>query len=215
MATIKVHGTPLSPACMRVIATLYEKQIEFELVPIDMRSGEHKQEPFLSLNPFGQVPGFEDGDLKLFESRAITKYIAHEYADKGTELISRDSKKMAITSVWLEVESQQFDQPASKLLWELVFKPMFGMPTDPAAVEENETKLGKVLDIYEKRLSESKYLAGECFTLADLHHLPAINFLMNSPVKKLIESRPHVSAWVADITARPAWSKVLAMLPKQ
>ncbi|KAI4349638.1 hypothetical protein L6164_010202 [Bauhinia variegata] len=209
MAARKVHGSPVSTATMRVTACLYEKQLEFEFVPVDMANQQHKKEPYLSLNPFGQVPAFEDGDLKLFESRAITNYIVHQYADQGTELISRDLKKMAITGVWLEVESQQHDPPASKLVWELGIKPLFGIPTDPKAVEENEAKLGAVLDIYEKRLSQSKYLAGDCFTLADLHHLPSLKYLMNSEAKKLYESRPHVSAWVADITARPAWSKAL------
>ncbi|XP_057743379.1 glutathione S-transferase-like isoform X2 [Arachis stenosperma] len=122
------------------------------------------------LKPFGQVPAFEDGDLKLFESRAITKYIAHEYAEKGTQLIvTNDSKKMAIITVWLEVEAQQYDQAASKLLWELHFKPLFGIPTDPKVVEENESKLSSVLGIYEKRLSETKYLAGECFSFSPLN----------------------------------------------
>jgi len=213
MATIKVHGTPFSPAVMRVAAALYEKQLEFDFVPIDMGKKEHKTESFLKLNPFGKVPAFEDGDLTLFESRAITRYIAQEYADKGTELVSSDSKKLAITGVWLEVEGHNFEPPAAKLIWELGVKPMFGIPVDPAAVEENEAKLGAVLDVYEKRLTESKYLGSDSFTLVDLHHQPALFYLMNSQSKKLFESRPHVSAWVADITARPAWSKVLAMLP--
>lgn len=110
------------------------------------------------------------------------------------------------------MESQKYDQAASKLVWELMVKPMYGIPTDPAAVEENEGKLGTVLDFYENTLSNSKYLAGECFTLADLHHLPTIHYLMNTQSKKLFESKPHVSAWISDITARPAWSKVVAML---
>jgi len=50
MATIKVHGSPFSTATMRVTATLYEKQIEFEFVNINLRNGEHKKEPFISLN---------------------------------------------------------------------------------------------------------------------------------------------------------------------
>ncbi|KAI4301378.1 hypothetical protein L6164_034663 [Bauhinia variegata] len=211
MAAIKVHGSPISTATMRVIACLHEKELDFEFVVLDMANQQHKEEPFLSLNPFGQVPAFEDGDLKLFESRAITKYVARRYADKGTELISRDPEKMAIIGVWLEVESQQYDPPASKLVKELALNPWLGFPTNPAAVEENEAKLGTVLDVYEKRLSRSKYMAGDSFTLADLHHLPTIKYLMNTKAKKLFELRPHVSAWVADITARPAWSKVLAM----
>ena len=50
MAPIKVHGAPYSTATMRVIATLYEKDLDFELVPVDMKTGEHKKEPFISLN---------------------------------------------------------------------------------------------------------------------------------------------------------------------
>ncbi|XP_059664305.1 glutathione S-transferase PARB-like [Cornus florida] len=80
MASIKVHGSVFSTAAMRVFATLHEKELPYELVPVDLRAGEHKTEPFLSLNPFGQVPAFEDGDLKLFESRATTQYIAHSYS---------------------------------------------------------------------------------------------------------------------------------------
>ncbi|KAJ4700080.1 Glutathione S-transferase [Melia azedarach] len=128
-------------------ACLYEKELEFELVPVDMGSGEHKKEPYLSLNPFGQVPAFEHGDQKLFESRAITQYIAHEFANKGTKL-DCPGQPIAPLLVWKEVEAHQFDPPASKLNWELVFKPMFGTSTDTAAVEENEAKLAKVLDVY-------------------------------------------------------------------
>ncbi|KAM1604575.1 hypothetical protein ACFX15_030663 [Malus domestica] len=211
MAPIKVHGNVISTATMRVCATLYEKDIKFELVPIDLGAGEHKKEPFISLNPFGQVPAFEDGDFKLFESRAITQYIVHEYADKGTPLVFRDSKKMATIAVGCEVEGQKFDPAASKLTFELAIKPMIKMTTDAAVVEECEAKLAVVLDVYETRLAHSKYLAGECFTLADLHHLPTIHYLMKTQTKKLFECRPHVSAWVADITARPAWKKVIAL----
>ncbi|KAB2050757.1 Glutathione S-transferase F6 -like protein [Gossypium arboreum] len=212
MAAIKVHGSPLSTATQRVLACLYEKGTDFQFVPINMAAGEHKSENYLSLNPFGQVPAFEDGDLKLFESRAVTHYIAHEYSDKGTQLLIPGSNKdMAVLQLWKEVEAHQFDSPCSKIAWEAFYKPLMGMVTDSAVVEENEGKLAKVLDVYEARLTRSKYLASDCFTLADLHHLPTIQYLLATPSKKLIDSRPHVCAWVKEITARPAWSKVLAM----
>jgi glutathione S-transferase len=116
--------------------------------------------------------------------------------------------------LWSEVESQHFDQVARKLDWELGIKPLFEIPLDTKIVEEIEAKMDSILDVYERRLSESKYLGGESFTLVDLHHLPSLYYLMKSQIiKKLFESRPYVSAWVADITARPAWSKVIAMIP--
>ncbi|KAL3725428.1 hypothetical protein ACJRO7_030452 [Eucalyptus globulus] len=245
----KIYGSVHSTAMMRALAVLHEKGLEFQLVPLDMRAGEHKKEPSLALNPFGQVPAFEDGDLKLFESRAITQYIARKYADIGTPLIleSKPTVKvsasmefkvhpetmesnmqwelmpdraadaavienmMAMVNMWTEVEAHQFDPVASRLQRELVYRQMIGMAPDTAAFGENWTKLTELLDIYEARLSQSKYLGCDFFTLADLHHLPALTNLMGTPVKALFDARPNVSAWAANITARPAWVKVLAL----
>ncbi|KAK4407027.1 Glutathione S-transferase PARB [Sesamum angolense] len=212
---IKVHGSLFSTAAMRVFACLNEKGLEYEFVPVDMRAGEHKKEPFLSLNPFGQVPAFEDGDLKLFESRAVNQYIAHAYADKGNPLIYQDPKKMAIVSLWMEVEAHKYDPPATKLTWELSIKPLMGMSTDDTVVEEQEVQLAKVLDVYEARLAQSKYLGGDSFSLADLHHLPTMNYLMGTRVKAVFDAYPHVSSWYADISARPAWQKVVAVKNNQ
>lgn len=214
MACLKLYGSLMSTATMRATVCLVEKELEFEFVPVNMATGDHKKEPFISLNPFGQVPALEDGDLKLFDSRAITNYISHEYAGKGTDLICKDSKKMAIVAVWMEVEAHQFDPEASKLAWELFYKPIFGLTTDPAAVTALSEKLAKVLDVYESRLAHSKYLGGDCFSLADLHHLPCLNYLMKTQVKELFDSRPHVSAWCQDVLARPAWIKVVEMQKK-
>ncbi|KAL3725412.1 hypothetical protein ACJRO7_030436 [Eucalyptus globulus] len=211
---MKVYGTVLSTATMRIFAACYEKDLEFEFVPIDMPAREHKKEHFLALNPFGQVPAFEDGDLKLFESRAVTQHIAHVYADKGTPLVC-EGKSMATVGVWMEVEAHQFEPLALKLRRELIYKPRSGMASDAAVVEESEAKLAKVLDVYEARLSQSKYLGCDCFTLADLHPLPTMTTLKGTPVKKLFDARPKLSAWLADISARPAWAKVLAMRNQQ
>ncbi|KAL6564219.1 hypothetical protein OROMI_015669 [Orobanche minor] len=181
-----------------------------------MKAGEHKKEPFISINPFAQVPVFEDGDLKLFDSRAINRYIAHTYADKGTPLVCHnDPRKMAIILVGLEVEAHHYDSAAGKLLRELYFKPLFrGTTGDEAIVKEQEVQLAKVLDVYESRLAESKYLCGDTFTQADLHHLPTLDYLMGTRAKAIFDARPRVSAWCKDIMARLAWQKVIAMRNK-
>ncbi|KAL4603621.1 hypothetical protein ACB092_10G137600 [Castanea dentata] len=154
--SIKVHGNPLSTATMRVLATPYEKELDHEFVIVDLRA----------------------------ESRAVTKYIAYEYADKGTQLIYQDPKKMAITSVWMEVDALQYDKIATTLGLELGYKPVvLGINPDATVVEENEPKLAKVLDIYGSRLVESKYLGGDYFTLADLHRMPIIHFLLGTQLK--------------------------------
>ncbi|KAG1371238.1 glutathione S-transferase 3 [Cocos nucifera] len=205
----------MSTNTVRVVATLNEKGLDYELVPVDLRTGAHKQPSFLALNPFGQIPVLDDGDIVLFESRAISRYIASEYKETGPDLLRSGggSAETAALEVWLEVESQQFGPPIADLVFELSIKPLLGGTTDPAVVEKQAEKLGKVLDVYEERLSKNKYLAGDHYTLADLHHMPYTFYLMATPQAKLVTSRPSVLAWWHDISARPAWKKTAASIP--
>ncbi|CAN1229268.1 Glutathione S-transferase F9 [Linum perenne] len=82
----------------------------------------------------------------------------------------------------------------------------------PVIQDGDYTLYAKVLDIYEDRLSKSKYLGGDFFSLADLSHLPFTQYLVG-PIKKeyMIKSRKHVSAWWDDISSRPSWKKVLEL----
>ncbi|KAK0517592.1 hypothetical protein Tsubulata_639797 [Turnera subulata] len=212
MTSMKLHGSSFFPNVSRAMACLYEKELDFESIPVDLKNQEQKKEHYLSLNPFGKVPTLEDGDVLIFESRAITKYIAQEYFDRGTQLLYTSGEELAEMLQWLEVETHQYGPVVDSLVWQCIVKQRYlGLPTDTGVVEESEAKLGKILDIYEARLKQSKYLAGEDFSLADLHHLPSISYLMETPSRRLIDSRPHVSSWVDDITARPAWAKVLSL----
>lgn len=81
---------------------------------------------------------------------------------------------------------------------------------DPKLIKENEEKLGKVLDVYEERISRNNYLVGDVLSLADQIHLPFTEYLISFVKKKeMISSRPHVSAWWDDISSRPSWREVL------
>lgn len=50
MACLKLHGSVMSTATMRAIVCLKEKELEFEFVPVNMATGDHKKEPYISLN---------------------------------------------------------------------------------------------------------------------------------------------------------------------
>ncbi|XP_076885210.1 glutathione S-transferase APIC-like [Bidens hawaiensis] len=209
---IKVYGSDFSIGTYRVLLCLAEKDIDFELVTVHLASGEHKKPHILARNPFGQIPAFEDGDIKLFESRAIAQYISRTYADKGTCLINMDPKKAALEAVWIEVEAHHFNRATTALMWELCMKQfLFGQNGDEDIVNAEEKKLVSVLDVYEARLSESKYLGGDSFSLADLSHAPMIKHLMGTEMKRVFDAQPHVSAWVADILSRPACVKVFGV----
>ncbi|CAN1747948.1 Glutathione S-transferase [Linum perenne] len=144
VAPVKVYGPPLSTAVSRVLACLIEKDVPFQLVPVDMSKGEHKKPEFLKLQPFGQVPVFQDDEISLFK-----------------------------------------------------------------AIRLNEDKLGKVLDVYENRLGESRYLAGDEFSLADLSHLPNADYLTTVAGKEeMFSSRKNVGRWLGESMERESWKKV-------
>ncbi|MEH6403597.1 MAG: glutathione S-transferase [Sneathiella sp.] len=78
--TLKIHGFPLSGHSHRVELFANLADLAHEMVLVDLAAGEQKQGPFLSLNPFGQVPVLEDGETVLTDSNAILTYLARKYA---------------------------------------------------------------------------------------------------------------------------------------
>jgi len=145
------------------------------------------------------------------ESRAIMRYYAEKYRSQGVELLGKTVEEKGLVEQWLEVEAHNFNPPAYNLIIHVLFPSLLvdGTP-DPKVIEESEAKLVKVLNIYEERLSKSKYLAGDFFSLADMSHLPFTDYIVNNMGKDyLIKERKNVSAWWDDISSRPSWNKIL------
>ena len=146
------------------------------------------------------------------ESRAIIRYYAEKYKSQGTDLLGKTIEERGLVEQWLEVEAHSFHPPLYNLVVNVLFAPLLGIPSDQKLIEESEEKLGKVLDIYEERLSKSKYLAGNFFSLADLSHLSFGHYLVNQLGKGyMVKQRKHVNAWWDDISNRPSWQKVLQL----
>ncbi|MED6180776.1 hypothetical protein PIB30_013671 [Stylosanthes scabra] len=211
MAAVKVYGPSLSTAVSRVLACLIEKDVQFELIPVDMSKGEHKRPQFLSLQPFGQVPAFQDGNISLFESRAICKYVCEKYGERGNKgLYGMNPLAKASIDQWVEAEGQSFNPPSSALVFQLAFAPRMKLKQDQGVIRQNQDKLGKVLDVYDKRLAQTRFLAGDDFSLADLSHLPNAHYLVTATdMAQLFTQRDNVSRWWNDISTRDSWIKVL------
>ena len=77
---IRIHGFPLSGHSHRVQLFASLTGIPHENVLVDLAAGEHKTPEFLALNPAGQVPVLEDGEVVLSDSNAILVYLARRYA---------------------------------------------------------------------------------------------------------------------------------------
>ncbi|KAG8377371.1 hypothetical protein BUALT_Bualt08G0026100 [Buddleja alternifolia] len=210
---VKVYG-PAYGSSKRVIACLIEKEIEYEVVNIDLFKGENKTQEYLKLQPFGVLPVIQDGDFTLYESRAIMRYYAEKYKSQGTDLYGKTMEEKGLIDQWVEVEAHNFQPPLYDLVVQLLFASKLGVTPDQNRIKEDEEKLARVLDVYEERLSKSKYLVGDSFSLADLSHLPFTQYLASGLGKEyMIRDRKHVSEWWDAISNRPSWRKVLQLYP--
>nr|CAB3473143.1 unnamed protein product [Digitaria exilis] len=215
MAPVKVFGSAVFANAARVMACLEEVGVEYEVVEVDYMAKEHKGLKHLARNPFGQIPAFQDGDIMLFESRAISKYVLRKYAKSAQDDLLREDnpEEAAMVDVWTEVEAHHYFPAMAPIFYEcVVFPARLGTTPNQEVVGESVQKLSKVLDVYEAHLSKTKtmYLAGDFFSFADLCHFPFTFHVMSTPHASLFDSYPHVKAWLERVMARPSLKKLSA-----
>ncbi|CAM6073665.1 unnamed protein product [Sphagnum tenellum] len=204
---LKVYGTATAP-CQRAALVLYEKELEFKLVKMDLKSRANRSPDYLAKAPFGNVPGFDDDGFFLFGSQAIGRYIAEKYDGQGTPLLGNTLTEKARINQWVEVEEQNFAPPALALAREYFISSTFNRPLNEELIATQIEKLGKVLDFYDPHLSQNRYLAGDYYSLADLLHTPFLVLLKNV-TGELITSRQNVAAWCDDLASRTAFKNIL------
>ncbi|CAA7391472.1 unnamed protein product [Spirodela intermedia] len=217
MASVTVLGSPACTDVARVLACLFEKEVDFQLVRQDNFKRERKLPEFLKLqDPSGQVT-YKEADRTLFDSRAICRHVSRKFArarKNQNNLLGTGALEKALVEQWLQVEEQQFEKPSSFLLFNLAHAPLIDEhDVDPEEIARQIEKLSDVLDLYEKRLASSEYLAGDKFTLADLTHLPNSHYLVNNTEKgrTLFKSKANVYRWWEAISSRESWRMVLQL----
>ncbi|KAJ7058439.1 glutathione S-transferase [Mycena amicta] len=195
-----------------VALVLMEKQIPFQHIVVD--SDGYKEAAHLARNPYGQVPVIEDDDgFFVYETRAICRYLAEKYPDKGPKLLPgpmASIQERAIFEQAASVEVTTFFPLVTKLGWEILRKPRSGLQTDTAAVETLLAEFATKMDVYDQILSKQEYIAGNEITLVDLFHLivmPAFR-IEGTPGIMTDESRPNVIRWWKAVTSRPEWVKL-------
>uniref|UniRef100_A0A0D9V129 glutathione transferase n=1 Tax=Leersia perrieri TaxID=77586 RepID=A0A0D9V129_9ORYZ len=215
MSPVKVFGSAPFTNVARVLLCLEEVGAEYEIVDVDFHAREHKSPDHLARNPFGQVPAFQDGDLMLFESRAICRYILrkHRSTDGANLLREGNLAESAVVDAWLDVEALQYDPAMHAVFVQHRVVTALGGEPDERVIAESVARLRETLDVYEARLTTRGYLAGDEVSLADLSHVPYTRYLLEMPYGPPVFGEfPRVTAWWERLLARPAVRKVVSMM---
>ena len=159
-----------------------------------------KQDAHLALQPFGQIPTCEDGDLGLFETGAIVLHLAESRAG----LLPDDAGARARAIVWLFAALNTVEPP----IWELASARHLEADK-PWAAQRLPLLNGRVcerLAQLSRRLGEADWLDG-AFSAGDLM---MVSVLLRLRPSGLLEGYPNLAAYVARGEARPAYKRAFA-----
>uniref|UniRef100_A0A0D3ENK5 glutathione transferase n=1 Tax=Oryza barthii TaxID=65489 RepID=A0A0D3ENK5_9ORYZ len=219
----RVYGWLVSPWMAKVLVCLEEAGVEYEVVPLSLTNGDHRRPEHLARNPFGQIPVLEDGDLTLYQSHAIARYVIGKHKPELLGLGEGGSvEESAMVDMWLEVETHQYEAAVKPIVWHCLVHQHVGLERDQGVVDESVEKLRAVLEVYEARLSSSSagrysYLAGggsgDRVSLADLSHVPLMHYFTATEYGGVLGEYPRVKAWWEALLARPSVKKVIAGMP--
>ena len=200
MADIKVHGVPPSTFTRTVLLACHEKGIDYELVPT-------MPSEITPLNPFRKIPAITHGDLVLFESTAILRYFDRTFP--GPKLWPEDSVGIARCDQWA---SAVCDSLVSSALRYMAAR--FGFLPVPAEMQQKYLdKAREVVPIFDRKLGQTRYLAGDSLTAADLFLLPVLSYFPDIPELGAIgDAAPNCARWLREMAARPS---VKATEPQQ
>jgi GST-like protein len=187
---------------------LEELALPYMIVPVNIGAGEQFKPEFLAITPNHRIPAIVDHDgpggkpLKLFESGAILIYLA----EKTGRLIPEAPAARYACLQWLMFQMGGVG-------------PMFGQyghfhhyaPERLAyPMERYSNEVRRLHRVLEKRLSETEYLAGDDYSIADIATFPWLRF----PERRGIDFNefPAVKRWFQTIAARPAVQRGVAVL---
>ncbi|EUB74365.1 Glutathione S-transferase domain-containing protein [Pseudomonas sp. GM41(2012)] len=191
---------------LKIGILLEELELEYRLLPVNIREGEQKQAAFQRISANGRIPAIVDHapqglsePLSLFESGAILNYLADK---AGRFLPAAGSAERQKVQEWLFWQVGHITPYLSQLQ---LFKEKAPEPIAFALdlLNAEATRLYRVL---ETRLSDVLFVAGD-YSIADMAIFPWIQPLRQG---QDLADFPHIHAWRERLKARPAIQRAYA-----
>lgn len=191
---IKLYRYPLSGHSHRVELFMSLIGLPVELIDVDLAAGAQKTPAFLAMNPFGQVPVIQDGELTLADSNAILVYLASQYANE--QWLPPEPARAAAVQRWLSVAAGPvaFGPAAARLIT------LFKVPLN---VDEVITRANDLFAVMEKELQQSAFLVGDAPTIADIANY---SYIAHAPEGNIsLAPYPNIRNWLVRIEALPGF----------
>jgi glutathione S-transferase len=196
---LKIWGRASSSNVQKVLWCCAELGVPFERVDLGGPFGGNQDPEYLALNPNGLVPTVRDGDLVLWESNTICRYLAATY--DGARLYPPAPAARTLVERWMDWQLSAAGPPMAALLFGLVrTRPE---QRDHAATEAARRKALAGWTIIEDALGDGPWLAGASLSLAEI----ALGTLVYRWHALPIERPPliRLRAWYERMRERPGF----------
>jgi glutathione S-transferase len=181
---------------LRVRWALEEIGLPYRVRLFDRRTAE--AETRIPDQPFGQVPAFFEGDVRMFESGAIVLYLA----ERSEILMPRDEAGRTRALCWAFAALNSVEPPIMQLLFVLWDKDKpWAQERRPAAEEWARSRLAQLADA----LGDKPWLEGE-FSAGDLLMASVLQILRSTD---LVAEHPNLANYLERAKARPAYIRAL------
>lgn len=205
-----LYGEPTSTCTRKVLMTFAEKGVEPRIKTVDLVQGEQHSKKYAKIHPYRRIPVLEDGPFRLYESRAIIRYLDERLT--GSKLVPADLQQRALMEQWISVEYSYF-APASMLIFSEL---LWGDRTraNMARVKEGKKAVEESLDVLDGWFAHRRFLGSDTFSLGDICWMPGIGNLFEAGEGDMVARHAHVHAWWERVSARKSWQKILNRSPQ-
>ena len=182
---------------LRARWALEEAGLEYRVRLLDQQ----RPPEYLKEQPFDQVPCFDDGKVKMFETGAIVQYIG----EKSETLLPRDAQGKYRAIQWTYAALNSVEPAILNLLLIDVFftGEEWAKLRRPGAEEFARLKLKRLSDW----LGDKQWLEGDRFTIGDLVMTTTLRFLRHT---RLVAEFANLAAFLERAEARPAFQQALS-----
>ena len=205
MSGLRIYGIARTRA-FRTLWITNELGLDYEHLPIEIGAAGARSPEFLAINPNGRLPFIVDNGFVLFESLAITLYLAKKHSNGN--LYPETLEGEARTWQWSLWAVTEIDRGVN--IWSLHAVRLPPAERDAIKRDEALKVLGAPFKVLDAAVAKQKYLLGNDFTVADLN----VAAVISRAVDMDLSATPNLKAWLSRCLNRPAARKALALKAK-
>jgi glutathione S-transferase len=202
MSSLRIYGIARTRA-FRALWIAIELGIDYEHFPIEIDTAGARAPEFLAINPNGRLPFIDDDGFVLFESLAITLYLAKKHSAGKLYPVALGGE--AKTWQWTSWALNEVDRGVN--IWSLHAVRLPAADRDAAKRDEALKVLAAPFKVLDAAVGKQPYLLGNDFSVADLNVAAVISRAIDMDLSAV----PNLKAWLTRCLERPAARAALAL----